>query len=188
MSEVVLFHHALGKTAGVEAFADALRAAGHRVTVPDLFAGETFADVAAGVAHAEALGFDEVIRRGETAADALAPGYVVVGLSLGALPAQKLAQTRAGVAGAALCYSAVPLGALAPSWPAGLPLQIHLVADDPLAAEDHEAARELVADGRGTLYVYPGRGHLVADSASPDHDPAAAAAILERILTLLAAS
>lgn len=36
MTEVLLFHHAQGLTDRVLAFADDLRAAGHRVTVPDL--------------------------------------------------------------------------------------------------------------------------------------------------------
>jgi dienelactone hydrolase len=36
MSDVVLFHHAQGLTDGVQTFAEQLRTAGHRVTVPDL--------------------------------------------------------------------------------------------------------------------------------------------------------
>ncbi|WP_252189208.1 hypothetical protein [Rossellomorea vietnamensis] len=37
MAEVLLFHHVLGKTKGIEAFADQLRDAGHIVHVPDLY-------------------------------------------------------------------------------------------------------------------------------------------------------
>ena len=43
MAEVLLFHHAQGLTTGVVAFADDLRAAGHTVHTPDLYAGRTFA-------------------------------------------------------------------------------------------------------------------------------------------------
>lgn len=39
MSELILFHHAQGLTRGVQAFTDEVRAAGHRVTVPDLYEG-----------------------------------------------------------------------------------------------------------------------------------------------------
>ena len=39
MTEVIMFHHALGATDGVVAFADKLRDGGHRVTVADLFGG-----------------------------------------------------------------------------------------------------------------------------------------------------
>jgi dienelactone hydrolase len=37
VAEVVLFHHALGLTAGVSAFADDVRRAGHVVHTPDLY-------------------------------------------------------------------------------------------------------------------------------------------------------
>ena len=39
MAEVLLFHHALGATEGVHAFASELRQAGHTVHTPDLFEG-----------------------------------------------------------------------------------------------------------------------------------------------------
>jgi dienelactone hydrolase len=42
MAELVLFHHALGLTAGCLSFADELRAAGHVVHAPDLYDGKTF--------------------------------------------------------------------------------------------------------------------------------------------------
>jgi dienelactone hydrolase len=53
MAEVLLFHHAHGLTAGVLAFADELRAAGHVVHTPDLYDGKTFAELADGVGYAE---------------------------------------------------------------------------------------------------------------------------------------
>ncbi|MDH3607560.1 MAG: dienelactone hydrolase, partial [Acidimicrobiia bacterium] len=37
MADLILFHHAQGPTAGIAAFAEQLRAAGHQVTVPDLY-------------------------------------------------------------------------------------------------------------------------------------------------------
>ena len=40
MAEVLLFHHALGRTAGVTGFADRFREAGHVVHLPDLFDGD----------------------------------------------------------------------------------------------------------------------------------------------------
>ena len=69
MAEVVLFHHALGLTPGVAAFADELRGAGHTVYTPDLFEGRTFSSIEEGVAHAQEVGFDEVIERGVRALD-----------------------------------------------------------------------------------------------------------------------
>jgi dienelactone hydrolase len=35
------------------------------------------------------------------------------------------------------------------------------------------------------LFLYPGEGHLFADSSLPAYDPAAAALLTERVLTFL---
>lgn len=42
MAEVLLFHHAQGRTPGFHASADELRQAGHTVHPPDLFDGRRF--------------------------------------------------------------------------------------------------------------------------------------------------
>src|SRR5436305_15307728 len=96
MAEVLLFHHALGQTTGFGAFADELRQAGNTVHTPDLYDGRTFTTLDEGVAYAEDIGFGEIIERGTRAADELLTEPVYAGLSLGDLPAQKLAQPPAG--------------------------------------------------------------------------------------------
>src|SRR5215472_15859631 len=110
MAEVVIFHHAQGLTPGVTAFADELRRAGHTVHTPDMFDGRTFPSIDEGFAYAQQLGFpDEIIARGERAAEALPRELVYAGFSLGVVPAQKLAQTRDGASGALFFYSCVPV-------------------------------------------------------------------------------
>ena len=52
MADVLLLHHAQGQTPGFLAFADALRAAGHTVHAPDLYAGQSFATLDEGMANA----------------------------------------------------------------------------------------------------------------------------------------
>lgn len=184
MAEVVLFHHALGVSPGVASFASVLREAGHVVHVPDMFEGGTFATVEEGVAHARSAGFDVVLSRGVAAASALPAEVVYVGMSLGVMAAQMLAQTRPGARGAVLLYSAAPLGEFADAWPEGVPLQIHVTEDDPWG--DTPIARALAAAVPGSeLYVYPGDAHLFADPSSADHDPEAAALVTERVLALL---
>ncbi|MDY7104880.1 MAG: dienelactone hydrolase family protein [Actinomycetota bacterium] len=186
MSDVLLFHHALGLTDGVVAFADELRSAGHTVTTPDLFDGTTFDDVNDGVAHAGELGFGTIAESGAAHADGLGDRLVVAGFSLGVMPAQLLAQTRPGVVGAIFYHGAAPLEAFGDgTWPTGVALQYHFCEDDPWAEEDLPAAREIAGAVGGDLFVYPGSGHLVADPGSPDHDPLIAARILERTLTFL---
>lgn len=189
MSEIVLFHHAQGLTPGVERFADALRGDGHLVHTPDLYEGRTFAELADGVAHAVATGFDEIVARGERAAAGFSPDVVLAGFSLGVMPAQKLAQTRPGARGALLLHGCVPMTVFGAGWPAGVPVQIHgMDADPSFAGEgDIDAARELVAaTGDAELFVYRGDKHLFTDSGLADYDAAAAALLMSRVKAFLA--
>ena len=190
MAEVLLFHHALGLTTGVRAFADQLSHAGHTVHTPDLFDGRTFDSIEAGVAHAGEVGFGTIIERGVQAADGLPPGLVYGGFSLGVLPAQKLAQTRPGARGALLFYSCVPVSEFGESWPAGVPVQVHGMDADPYFVDegDIDAARALVAStADAELFLYPGDQHYFADSSLPSYDPLATALLMERVLAFLAA-
>lgn len=183
MTDVILFHHAQGRTAGVLAFAQHLRGAGHRVTVPDLYDGATFDSIDAGVAHAERIGFDSIIEQGVAAAEALPAASVYAGFSLGALPAQKLAQTRPGALGALLYHGALSASQFGAAWPKGVALQVHQTETDEWAELD--VAEQLVREGEGELFVYPGSAHLIADSSLAEYQPAAAALILQRSLTFL---
>ncbi|MFY0409636.1 dienelactone hydrolase family protein [Solicola sp. PLA-1-18] len=189
MTDVLLLHHAQGLTPGVEAFADRLRAAGHRLTVPDLYEGATFDTVEEGVDHARSVGFDVVAGRGRAAADALTPEVVYIGWSLGVVPGQQLAQTRPGALGAVLLESCLPASELGSGWPHAVALQVHGMDADPIFAGegDLEAARELVAGVAGAeLFLYPGDAHLFADSSLDSYDETAATLLVERVLGFLA--
>jgi dienelactone hydrolase len=186
MTEVLLFHHAQGQTSGFLAFADELRAAGHVVHTPDLYDGKTFTDLDDGVGYAKQVGFATIGERGRLSADGLPNGLVYAGFSLGAMPAQELAQTRPGGKGALLFHAAFPASEFGGSWPPRVPLQIHMMEDDEWAAEDLPAARELVETIDGAeLFLYPGDGHLVADNSLPDYDESAATLLKRRVLAFL---
>jgi dienelactone hydrolase len=188
MAEVVLFHHALGLTPGMLAFAEELRADGHIVHTPDLFEGRTFDSIEAGVGHAQEIGFGEVIARGARAVEALPAELVYAGFSLGVLPAQMLAQTRPGARGALLFYSAVPVSEFGSGWPRDVPVQVHGMDADPIfvGEGDVEAARELVAQAAdGELFLYPGDQHYFADSTLPSYDAVATELLTSRVLQFL---
>ncbi len=186
MAEVLLFHHAQGQTRGFLAFADELRAAGHVVHAPDLYDGHTFSDLDEGVGYAREVGFGTIAERGRLAAEGLPDDLVYAGFSLGAMPAQMLAQTRPGATGALLFSAAFPASEFGGSWPMGVPLQIHMMEDDEWAAEDLPAARELVESTDGAeLFLYPGDRHLFADSSLPDYDEGAATLLKQRVLAFL---
>ena len=187
MAEVLMFHHVQGLTDGVVAFADALRAGGHTVHIPDLFAGERPASIEDGIAQVRAIGDEELQARADEAVASLRDDLVFAGFSYGAAIAQRFAQTRTDARGALLYESCLPLTgewAIGP-WPAGVPVQVHGMDQDPIFAHegDLDAARALVESvgpDLAELYLYPGDGHLFLDSSLPAYDPAATAQAIER--------
>ncbi|HKO32917.1 MAG TPA: dienelactone hydrolase family protein [Candidatus Limnocylindria bacterium] len=188
MTEIVLFHHVQGLTAGMVAFADELRAENHKVHTPDLFEGRTFQTLDEGMDHARTVGFGAILDRGVAAAEGLGPELVYIGFSMGVMPAQKLAQTRAGARGAVLIDACVPVSEFADQWPDAVPVQVHGMDHDPLFADegDLDAARALVAStDQAELFLYPGNVHLFADSSLPSHDQAATELMTRRVLDFL---
>jgi dienelactone hydrolase len=184
VAELLLLHHAQGLTAGCLAFADELRAAGHVVHAPDLYDGKTFAELDDGIGYARKVGFDTMQERGVRAADGLPNEMVYAGMSLGAMPAQMLAQTRPGAKGAVLLHASAPPSEFGGPWPQGVPLQIHVMEDDELG--DVDVARELEDTVEGAqVFLYPGDRHLFTDSSLPVYDDAAATLVTQRVLAFL---
>jgi dienelactone hydrolase len=185
MAEVIVFHHALGLTEGIGAFADELRAAGHTVHAPDLYEGRTFGTVDDGVDHAREIGFGTVLERGRAAVEGLPNELVYAGFSLGVMPAQDLAQTRPGVKGALFFHAAMPPSEFESEWPKGVPVQIHIMEGDN-AEGDVDVAREFAATvGEAELFLYAGDEHLFMDHTLPSYDETAATLVSQRVLEFL---
>ena len=191
MAEIVVFHHILGLTPGVEAFADDLRGAGHTVHTPDLYAGRRFDSIEDGAAFTHGPDAPDLEALADAAVTDLPAHVVYLGISSGVMQAQRLAQTRPGAAGALLLEAAVPITgewAFGP-WPEGVALQIHGMDADPFFAGegDLDAARAIVAAVPGAeLYVYPGDRHLFEDRSLPSYDAGATALLTARVLEFLA--
>jgi dienelactone hydrolase len=184
MTDVILFHHALGLTDGIRAFADQLRDGGHQVTVADLFEGRTFDNIEDGVAREEQLGWEEMIRRSEAAIAPLPANVVIGGFSLGAVYAQRLAQTREGALGALLYHGGdIPPSEFETPWPVQVALQIHVSESDKWF--NREGGEQLVSEAGGDLFLYPGSGHLFTDSSWEEYDEASTKLVIERTLHLL---
>jgi dienelactone hydrolase len=184
MADVILFHHALGVTDGMEAFADRLREGGHRVTVGDLFGGKTFDTIEEGVAFEEELGWEEMIARSEAAIAPLPQEIVIGGFSLGAVYGQRLAQTRPGALGALLYHGGDnPPDAFGVPWPNGVGLQVHVSEGDKWF--NREAGEQLVSEVPGAeLFLYPGSAHVFTDRSWEEYD-ALTTQVLERTLGFL---
>ncbi len=188
MAEILLFHHAQGLTTGVVGFADELRAAGHTVHTPDLYAGRTFDTLEAGVKHAQELGFPNILAAGVQSAEDLPKELVYAGFSLGASSAQKLAQNRPGARGLLLFHAGFEPGEFGDAWPAEVPVQVHAMADDPEFNNGYDmpGAQALVAAAAdGELFLYPGDQHLFADSSLSSYDADATELMMQRVRDFL---
>lgn len=188
LADIVLFHHVQGLTPGIVGFADELRAAGHTVHAPDLFDRRTFRTLEEGMEYAKTVGFGNILDRGVSEAEAIPGDMVYAGFSMGVMPAQKLAQTRAGARGAVLIDACLPATEFGDGWPEGVPVQVHGMDADPLFAGegDLEAAQALVdSTEQGELFLYPGNVHLFADSSLPSYDQRATELMTGRLLEFL---
>lgn len=189
MAEIVVFHSALGLRPAIGRFADDLRGLGHVVHTPDLFDGEVFDDLDTGVAHRDAIGIPALLGRAHEAVTDLPDELVFAGFSMGTAPAQLLAATRPGAKGALLIQGALGLGELGlATWPDGVPLQIHVAADDPwFDRDDAKAAVSAIPDQMVDYHEYPIDAHLFADPDWHEHDPAATSDMLDAITSWLEA-
>lgn len=188
MAEIVLFHHVQGLTPGITAFADRLDASGHTVHTPDLYNGRTFATLEDGIDFARSVGFSNLVDQGIGRAEALGTELVYAGISMGVMPAQQLAQTRAGAKGALFIASCLPVAEFGDSWPSDVPVQVHGMDADPEFADsgDLEAAGALVeSTEQAELFLYPGNAHLFSDSSLPSYDPQATELMTTRVLDFL---
>lgn len=188
MTSIVVFHHAQGCTPGVAEFANRIGRRGQVVRTPDFFEGRTFDTISEGLAAVKERGFDAYQQWADRQVAELPSDAVYVGISLGVMAAQRLAQTRSGARGAVLIDACVPPEQLGSSWPAEVPVQIHGAEDDPFFAleGDLQAAKDLLESHASTsLYTYPGDQHLFIDSSLPGYDAKAADLLIERVRSFI---
>ncbi len=172
MTQVVLFHSALGLRPQVRRWAERLEAEGHTVVTPDLFDGEVFDNLEDGVKKRDAVGIEELSRRAQEAVADLPLDVVYAGFSMGAASAQALALFRPGARGAFLMHAALPPAAFgAPGWPAAVPAEVHAAQADPWV--DWSVVEGLKGSGVAVT-SYEGGAHLFADDDSAEFDHVAA--------------
>lgn len=187
--EIVVFHSALGLRPGLVAWADKLRAAGHTVHTPDLYGGETFDDLEAGMRKYQVLGMSGLVSKAQAALAGLAEDLVYAGFALGGALAERLGATRPRSRGVILMHAALPLSSVGlTAWPRAVPLQVHYAVDDPW--RNREAIDSLAASVRRSgasfqQFDYPGSGHLFADPDLPDYNAAAAEMMFRRVTGFL---
>jgi dienelactone hydrolase len=186
LATILLLHAVRGLQDYQRADAARLRAAGHEVVLPDLFDGAEAATIEEGMALKERVGWDTALARAEAATAPLPPDAVLGGFSYGAAVAAELWARRPEAAGILLLHG---LAEIPPTARRGTPVQLHLAEPDPFEAEEFVGELEAAARRAGcalATFRYPGAGHLFTDPDLPGHDPAAAAALWDRVDAFLA--
>jgi dienelactone hydrolase len=186
VADVVLFHSVYGRRPAVLDAADQLRAAGHTVIAPDLYAGHVAATADEGFALCDQIGWPVILGRARQALAGMPAETVLAGLSMGASVAAALLTERPGTSGLLLLHNT---GGGAEGARRGLPAQLHIAEPDV-----YQPAAEIVvweqamtdAGAAVSVFRYPGAGHLFTDPGSPDHNGPAAALAWQRSLSFLA--
>lgn len=171
-SPIVLFHSVHGLRPAARTAADRMRAAGHRVRVPDLFDGRTAESVEEGMAIKDEIGHEELVKRAVAAAAPLSEqGVVYAGLSLGGALAQTLALADRRARGLLLLHGTADIADDAAT--DGLPVQLHVADPDPFETHDWLNTWYLRmgrAGAEAEVFRYPGAGHLYTDPELADYD------------------
>lgn len=176
MADIVLFHSSLGIRLVEREAAARLRALGHRVTLPDLYAGRTAASTDEGLLLMRDVGWPAICRRARAALADVPDTSLLFGISMGAGVIGEVWPERPATRAIVLLHG---LAAIPARVEPGTPIAVHVADRDPFAPPDDVARwqeRAAAAGLRPHLAIYPGVRHFFTDPALPDHDPAASAA------------
>ncbi|MFJ1764343.1 dienelactone hydrolase family protein [Amycolatopsis sp. NPDC088138] len=181
MVNIVVFHSVLGLRLVELGAAERLRAAGHHVVTPDLYAGSTASTLEEGFALMDHVGWTAISARAADAVRDLPADAVLLGVSMGCGVVQSVLPDRPAAAGVVLLHA---LGAIPASARDGLPVQVHVADPDPIAPPAEVAAWRAV-NPAAEVFTYPGAGHFYTDAEAPDHDETASALTWQRVLDFL---
>jgi dienelactone hydrolase len=185
VANVVLFHSSYGLRPAVRDAAARLRAAGHTVDTPDLYAGRVTDSFPEALIFYDQVELRTVLARAREAIEDIPPGTVLAGFSLGAVVAVLLGADDPRVGALVLLHGiADPPFLVSP----GLPVQVHVAEDDALVppARLGPWAAELCRLGaRPEVHDYPG-GHLFTDPGLPDFEPLSTERTWDRVERFLA--
>jgi dienelactone hydrolase len=185
MAHIALFHSVFGLRPVELDAADRLRAAGHDVVTPDLYAGQVASTLDEGLDIKDRIGWDAITKRAFDAVAELPPDTALVGVSMGAGVVSMVLPRRPETVGVLLLHGLADIPANARD---GLPVQVHVSDSDDFAPPAAVAAWLDVANGADVrVFTYPDAGHFYTDASLPDHNEQAASLTWQRVLDFLAA-
>lgn len=185
MPHIVLFHSILGLRPIERDLAREWEAAGHTVTLPDLYEGRATDDYDEGFALFRDIGRPTIGARAAAAIAAAPAEAVLAGVSMGAGLVADHWGDRPDSRGALLIAGNAEWS---PALRRGLPVQAHIARPDPFDPEEVFAEWEQANPGAVLdLRRYDGVGHYFLDPALSDYGEEAARGARAAMLAFLAA-
>jgi dienelactone hydrolase len=185
MNPVLVVPSALGIRDDVVEAAHRLRGLGYLAHTVDLYHGHTADNLDDGLALCDRVGYRTLLARVERALHRYPDTTTLVGFSIGASLASRLAWTHPTVNQLVL-FSGI--GDPRPA-PPQLRVQLHNMTDDAYCGPpDRVAAWAQLARSHGATiepWYYAGAGHFFADPSHPDHDHVASERAWRRTMAFL---
>ncbi|HEY6434665.1 MAG TPA: dienelactone hydrolase family protein [Acetobacteraceae bacterium] len=187
MTTIVLFHSVLGLRQVEMEAADRMRALGHTVVAPDLYAGLAANSMDEGFAIMNSVGWKTICRRAQNALDLAPETAVLAGHSMGAGVIGSMWPGRPMCDGVVLLHG---LAEIPQNVRHRTPIAVHVADPDPFAPPEEIAKWTMTAKRAGVradIFSYPTAGHFYTDRTLPDFDQAATEQTWARLLDFLSA-
>jgi dienelactone hydrolase len=185
MADIVLFHSSLGLRNVEREAAARLRNWGHRVTLPDLYAGRTADSTDEGLQLMADIGWPTICQRARAALDEVPVTAVLFGISMGAGVVAEIWPERLATEAIILLHG---LAAIPDVVRPATPITVHVADPDPFAPCDEIQrwrARATDASLHADIVPYSGSGHFFTDRTLPDYSAAATSVAWTRIADFL---
>lgn len=185
MATIILFHSVLGLRENERLVAKRLCAAGHAVTLPDLYQGAATEDLEEGFAIKARIGWDVICQRARHALASVPEDAVLAGISMGAGVIAEVWASRPLSAGVLLLHG---LATMPANTRPRLPVQLHVADTDPFFPEPDVCAWQRTAEATRAdvqVFRYANAGHYFSDQTLPDYSEAATARLWSRALDFL---
>lgn len=185
MAHIVLFHSALGLRTVEREAAARLEDWGHRVTLPDVYAGRAANATDQGLALMDETGWTAICGRARSALADVPDTAVLFGMSMGAGVIGEIWPERLAARAIILLHGLATIPAHVKS---ATPVAVHVADPDPFIPQgevERWQARAAAAGMPATIAVYPGAGHFFTDPALPDFSPAATEATWAGVASFL---